>query len=220
MAELIESERHLREIMRSMPPELLGQRVRRQRTALSLSIRDLAKRALVSKTSIAALEGGKPCRPSTLARICEAMGLHLERLLTTNSLGVEPIRREHLHADDRWYRLEELTAGPLGESLSEEDRLALHKSGITAQMLMLQNIPTDAGFLAGVIELSKATGTRSHPGNELVFVIKGKAKIRAGERCYVLQEGESLYISEGEVHSYAPVEDSAVPIKLLSIRVH
>ena len=46
-----------------------------------VSIRELAERAMVSKSSIVSLEHGKSCRPSTLAKVCTAMNLHLERLI-------------------------------------------------------------------------------------------------------------------------------------------
>jgi quercetin dioxygenase-like cupin family protein len=87
-------------------------------------------------------------------------------------------------------------------------------------MLMFQNVAPDAGFLAGVIELSTATEPRSHLGSELVLVLRGAASITVEGRIYLLKEGESIYISEGETHSYGPAEGTVEPVSLFAVRVH
>src|SRR5580658_3605758 len=77
----LQSERYIRQALSSIPLEVLGTRLRNKRMDLGLSIRELSARALVSKTSIVSMEQGKSCRPSTLVKICSAMGLHAERFL-------------------------------------------------------------------------------------------------------------------------------------------
>src|ERR1700742_4924282 len=107
-------ERALREVIRTSPLEVLGERIRAHRVACGVSVRQLAARAMVSKTSIVSLEHGRSCLPATLAKVCAAMNLHVDRLR-------EPAIERQAEAavmrseDFRWYDLEATTAGPLAD---------------------------------------------------------------------------------------------------------
>lgn len=213
----------MREVLQTVPLDVLGQRVRLHRASMSLSIRDLASRAMVSKTSIVSLEQGKSCRPATLVKVCSAMGLHVERLLVPSEVAASSPPQVHRHVDDRWYDLDGLTSGPIegvDRPLTAEERAKWHESGIVAQMLMFKNIPLGAGSLAGIIELSGRTETRSHPGSEFVFVVSGKARIEIGGDSFLLETGESAYIADGKEHSYGPDPASGESVSLLAVRVN
>ena len=66
--DFLESEQFVREALANQSPEVVGARLREKRISLNLSIRDLAEKAWVSKTSIVNLEQGKPFRASTLIK--------------------------------------------------------------------------------------------------------------------------------------------------------
>lgn len=174
--------------------------------AVGLSIRDLADRALVSKTSVVALEQGHKCRPSTLVKVCSALNLHLDRLLDAPQPadGLDGV--PWMLQDYGWYALDDLSAGP-----------SQHQTH-PARMAMFKNVPADAGFIAGVIRVEGSTHPRQHIGAEMVCCLRGVAKVSVNGTDYVLQPGESLFIPEGAEHSYAPNEPENGPIDLISIR--
>ena len=73
---------------------ILGQRIRRERIAQKISIRDLGSMSGVGLSSVSRLETGKTIRPITLLRICESLGLHLDRLADPDESNVVAIDRQ------------------------------------------------------------------------------------------------------------------------------
>lgn len=64
----------------SPPPETVGERVRRQRKRLKLTVQELATRAGVAKATVANVEGGALARPDTIARLATALDAPVEWL--------------------------------------------------------------------------------------------------------------------------------------------
>ena len=151
--------------------------------------------AMVSKTSIVTLEQGKGCRPVTLEKVCRALNLHVERLAKPEIVALSKVHRQ---ADDEWYELDGLVNGPIEGRVSEPGLAE------TNHLMMFQNIPSNAGFISGIVEIDSPTELRSHPGAEFGYVLSGFAKVKIGAESLEVQEGETFYVSDGEVHAYSP----------------
>jgi mannose-6-phosphate isomerase-like protein (cupin superfamily) len=174
---------------------------------------------MLSKTSIVSLEHGRCCQPATLAKVCAAMNLHLERLVEpADGVGEGGFAVQRLD-DYRWYDLSSLAGGELApDPLTLEDRNALRMQGPDALMTMFRNVPSATGVLAGIIEMSQETENRSHPGAEFAYVLSGCARIVVDGREVVLEPGESIFIESMAPHSYGAASRSKVPVALLLIR--
>lgn len=205
-------------VLASLPPAVIGGRLRRAREAQRLSVRDAAEAAGLSKTSVVRIEKGEEARPITILKMCAALGLHIERLAAPDrDESVATHRRE----DDRWYDMVDFGAGPLGgedRPLSPEERAAYVQKGAHTPLLMLHSRLAQGKALPSVLELYAASEPRSHPGEEFVYVLAGTAKIGVAGVDYVLTEGESMEFWGTEPHTYGPADDR--PARVLSVRIN
>lgn len=194
---------------------LAGDRLRRTRAQQGLSIRELASLAGISKTSVVQAESGRTSRRSTYLKVAAAMGLHLEKLL-------EPARQErdsyavHRRDDDVWYDLARFDQGPLGESIDLEE---LAREQAVVPLNILRSRLEHGRIKPTVLELYGPSPSRSHAGEEHVYVLQGTATVTVGESQVDLSEGESITFWSAEAHSYAPRPGSPLPVRLLSVRV-
>lgn len=196
------SERYLKQLLQSMPAEELGSLLKTHRLHAGLTIRELAERAMLSKTSIVAIERGKGCRPVTLEKVCRALRLHVERITSPVSNNGGPVQGE---ADSKWYALDRLVSGAVAEGrLSQEDRQNLLESGTKNPMLMFGNVPAGTGFIAGIVEFNHATEPRSHPGAEFGYVLEGNLILRIEDEEHRVDAGNSFFVADQAVHSYSP----------------
>ncbi|MCC6242498.1 MAG: helix-turn-helix transcriptional regulator [Gemmatimonadaceae bacterium] len=220
-AKLVQRLERVADLISAVGLPLIGARVRRLRVQQGYSIRAFATRAGVGKNSIVRLEAGHGTQPITLLRVCEALGLHIDRLANPNVHDPSTAIAHH-RADDRWHALTDLAGGPLGnqdEPLEAHIREALVKDAqIAVAINRLQSrIPTGKIFPT-LLEVHNVSEPRSHPGVEFVFVLRGIARVEVGGVWHRLIAGESLMFYSAEVHRYAPAEDSdRVPL-LLSVR--
>ena len=185
---------------------------------MGLSIRELALAANVSKNSIVRVEQGGMPQSMTVVKLCAAMGVHLDSIAKPRAEESQ-IVAIHRHDDDRWYDLTDFAAGPLApEPLSEAERAKLAKTANVFPLLILKSRLETGRLLPTVIELYRESETRSHAGEEMVYVLKGTAKIKVGDQTFDLEEGESATFWSSEAHSYAPAEGAKLPVRVLSIR--
>lgn len=192
------------ELLKRQPPEVLGNRLRRERIAQGISIRDLAQKASVGSNSIVRIENGQNFRATTLVQLCAALGLHLQRLADPDSHGVTAIHRE---SDNTWTTLDGYAELATNKPLEHSNLLVLLKSRLA-----------DGKLLPTIIEVREQSPTRSHPGEEFVYVIDGPVGIRVGGQSTLLQTGESMDFWGTEPHSYFPVNNH--PGRILSVRVN
>ena len=198
---------------------VIGSRIRRIRTQMGLSVRDLAALAGVSKMSVVNLEHGKNFRDATLKKLAEAMGLHIENLVRDEPTGEVPFA-VHRNADARWFDLSDFARGHYFEGeLDAKGIQKIQKEGCQVPLNILKS-RLDAGRIKPtVMILSKESETRSHQGEEYVYVLSGRAKITIGKSELILEEGESVSFWSVEPHSYAPADPSDPPATILSVRV-
>lgn len=220
--QILEQEQEAARILARVPAQTLGDRLRRSRLRQGRSIRDLAQAAGLSKTSIVRLEQGGSTYPMTVVKVCAALGLHLAGLADP-PVGDDDNVVVHRHANDRWYDMTNFGMGPLGgqeRPLTEAERAAFVKAEpSTVPLLLLTSRLPDARLLPTVIEVWSKSETRSHPGQELVYILKGDALVYVSDIAYPVSEGESIIFRSAEPHAYAPADGSPLPVRLLSVRL-
>jgi transcriptional regulator with XRE-family HTH domain len=218
--DLLRQEKDAEELVRSVSSEVLGARLARARQRQGLSIRELATAAGVNKNSVVRVEKGGVPQPLTVLKLCAAMNIHLASLAEPEK-GENEVVAVHRREDDRWHDITKFGAGPVEDRpLSAEERAELARQGIQSPMLILKNRLELGQILPNVIELYGPSPTRSHPGEEMVYVLKGAATITVGNRQFDLAEGEAATFYCSEEHTYAPAKGAELPVRLLSVTVH
>lgn len=211
----LESERYLKSLLQTVSHEELGRRLRAFRLSGSLSIRELADQAMVSKSSIVSIEQGRGCRPVTLEKVCRALNLHVERLANPQLTDAPPIQKVN---ESQWFLLDNLVGGPVAQGpMTEESRRRAVEDGQSNRMVMFDNIPADAGFIAGIVEIDRATEPRSHSGAELGYVIQGILLLTIDGVEHEVHPGESFYVRSGASHAYGTVSTGVSRILLFRL---
>ncbi|MBL0172862.1 MAG: cupin domain-containing protein [Gemmatimonadaceae bacterium] len=208
-------------VMESLSSEALGDRLRRARMRQGRSIRELADAAGLSKSSIVRLEQGGGTYPMTIVKVAAALGLHVARLRDPDSAGDDRLAVHRLD-DDRWYDLTDFGAGPLGgvdRPLTPDERAELARQGVAVPIVVLASRLSDGQLMSNVVEVYAPSETRAHPGEEFVYVLDGAATITVGSTVITLARGESLVFRSAEPHTYAPLEGSVLPARLLMVRL-
>jgi len=183
-----------------MDPQTLGARIQRVRQRQNLSVRDLADKAGVNKNTILRLEKGLTPSYATLNRVCEALGVHVAQLTQPEPVEDETIALHSRHDEGR-------------EPFAEDERV----------LLSVLSCRLPGGKInSAVLELYDESEPVNHPGEELVFCLRGTAKLTVAGRTYVLQEGDAATFWPAERHSYGPADDTAeeqLPVILLCVWV-
>ncbi|MEM1268945.1 MAG: XRE family transcriptional regulator [Bacteroidota bacterium] len=208
-------------LLDQLGPTIIGQRLRRARMRQNRSIREVAAQAGLSKTSVVKVEAGERARPATVGRLCEALGLHVGRLADPADEGNAPVS-VHRHADDRWVDLNDTGGGFLlgaDRPLSPSERNEAVTSGASLPVCIIQNQLSGGRVLPSILELHEPSELKSHPGEEFVHVLSGRAKIEVAGTVYTLNEGESITFWSAEPHRYLPAGPQGTPARLLSVRV-
>ena len=212
---------HAQDLLAGLGPAVVGQRLRRARQRQGLSVRDVAERAGMSKTSVVRLEAGGPVRPSTVVRVCAALGLHVERLAGLSDEGVGPVS-VHRASDDRWVDMANAGGGPLlgaDRSLSASERGRAASEGVAVPLCLMRSRLPGGRVLPTVLDVHAPSETRSHPGEEFVYVLSGRLRLEVGEHVVELAEGESATFWSAEPHRYLPASAEETPARVLSVRV-
>ena len=183
--------------MANPDPATLGARMQRIRQRQNLSVRELADKADVNKNTILRLEKGLTPSYATLNRVCEALGIHIAQLTQPEPDEDETISLHFRASEGR-------------VPLAADERVLL--SALSCRL--------PGGKLnAAVLELFDESEPVHHPGEELVFCLRGTAKITVASREYALNEGDAATFWSSERHSYAPStdDDENLPVLLLIV---
>ena len=211
------SQDEAKKLLESVSANIIGQRLRRARLRQGLSIRDLATKAEVSKTSVVRIEQGEPAHATTVTKICGALGLHLAGLAAPDP--DESITALHKSEDDRWFDMTDFGAGPIGDHVTPQDRAQAALNGMDVGLLFLKNRLKGGMILPALLEIYGESESRSHAGEEMVYVINGELKIKVGPEEHILKSGECITFWSAEEHSYRPADPNQVPVTALSIRI-
>ncbi len=174
------------------PSSPLGERLRKERDRLGLSLRELARRLEVSPSLVSQIETGK-IQPSvrTLYAIVSELGVSLDELFAPP----EADRPET--ASDPHRRAARSAAPPSTDRVQRaHDRRAIElESGVRWERLTAWNDP-DVEFLYATYAVggaSRPAGTLvRHNGREFGTVIDGRIGVTVGFGEYVREPGDSL----------------------------
>jgi transcriptional regulator with XRE-family HTH domain len=182
------------------PSSPLGERLRRERDRLGLSLRELARRLEVSPSLVSQIETGK-IQPSvrTLYAIVSELGVSLAELFAPP----EPSRPEAVA--DPQHRAARATPPPSTDRVQRaHDRRAIElESGVRWERLTAWNDP-DVEFLYATYAVGGASSPEGtlvrHNGREFGTVIDGRLGVTVGFEEYVLEPGDSISFESSTPH--------------------
>jgi transcriptional regulator with XRE-family HTH domain len=215
---LASAEAHIATLLSKTPTSVVAERLRRVRKQQKLSIRALAAKAVVSKTSIVNLEKGAECRPITLLKVGAALGLHVDRFFQDTTLTEGEIA-VHRKGDEHWYEFGTGFRKPLdlSDSRADGEPHPQDAESLSNQMAMFKSRLEDSPFWTGMIEIHTTSTLGSHPGHEFLYVLSGVLLLQVGSATVRLDVGESAAFHSETEHCYSPGSD--VPCQFLCIRV-
>jgi transcriptional regulator with XRE-family HTH domain len=190
------------------PASPLGQRLRRERDRLGLSLRELARRLDVSPSLVSQIETGK-IQPSvrTLYAIVSELGVSLDDLF---SPAGPPERVDTAAKAEGPFPADE-PAGPVQRGGSR--RAIELESGVRWERLTAWNDP-DVEFLHTTYEVGGASSPDGtlvrHNGREFGIVISGRLGVTVGFEDHVLEPGDSISFESSIPHRLHNDGDEAV----------
>lgn len=179
---------------------LVGAQVRALRTALGMTLADLATAASLSTGMLSKIENGQTS-PSlaTLQALAGALNMPIGSFFTT--------------ADEK----REATFVKAGTGLTIERRGSA--KGHRYQLLGhgLRSAVQVEPYLITLDETSDAYPIFQHEGVEFLYMLEGEVTYAHGDQTYLLQPGDSLFFDAGAAHG--PLELRRLPAVYLSVIV-
>ena len=182
----------------------LGERLRSERTARGLSLRELARRASVSPSLLSQIETGK-IFPSvgTLYAIVHELGVSIDEVFVPDDMGPRPAARSDARAP-----APRLAVVPPAQARSPvlrvADRSAIQlESGVRWERLTAR---TEKGveFLYTVYgaggESAPADAPIDHGGREFGIVVRGTLEVTVGDDQFTLTPGDTVYFDSTIPH--------------------
>lgn len=205
------SHRQLQELINAAGAEVIGQRIRRIRLRAKMTIRELADLAQVSKNTLLSLEHGKATHVSTVRVICRALKLKPEDITSVDFVqpAVVAVQRK---ADQIWHDMNTFINGIENAPITKN----LENDPAVTPFCLLRSRFSDGRFNPNVVELNHATPSRSHRGEEFVYVLEGTLRVTVGVQVFELIEGDSICFWAAKLHNYEPIGDLR-PTRILSI---
>jgi len=186
------------------PSSPLGERLRRERDRLGLSLRELARRLEVSPSLVSQIETGK-IQPSvrTLYAIVSELGVSLDELFAPPASSQATPQQATAGASRRATRA--TSPEPSTDRVQRvHDRRAIElESGGRWERLTAWNGP-DVEFLYATYAVGGASSPEGtlvrHNGREFGTVINGRLGVTVGFEEYVLEPGDSISFESSIPH--------------------
>ena len=161
----------------------IGERIKKSRNALRLSLRDLAEKVELSASFLSQIEQGK-ASPSieNLKKIANFLDVRVSYLIEDEE---EKKNSDLMRKDQRRYV----------ESLDSNTRIALLSS--TKIDRQMEPILYEIGPYG-----ESGRGYYTHNGEEFIFIIEGKLDIYIDGTVHSLEEGDSFYFKSTEKHRF------------------
>jgi transcriptional regulator with XRE-family HTH domain len=173
--------------------ELIGERIRQQRTARGWTLDELADRSGVSRRMVINIEHGEG-NPSiaTLLRISDALGVGLPVLVDVE-------------------RPRELTVTPAGQA----PVLWRGPSGGQALLVAGTEPPDVVELWDWTLRPGEEHSSEAHSAGtrELLLVLEGRVDLRVGDRTDRLEAGDSAAFAGDVAHGYATPADAETPAR-------
>lgn len=180
----------------------IGVTVRRQRSALGLTLGEIAARSGISRAMLSRLETGD-VMPSleTLVALTGALGVGLSSIF--EEVGAAAGSAQHVRR---------------GEGLEVVRRGT--RRGHTYHLLAADRGPRRAfePFLVTLTDKSEVFPGFEHPGIEFIYLLEGSLTYRHGDGSYLLKPGDTLTFPGSTLHG--PEKLIRLPIKMLSIIIY
>ncbi|HKJ64710.1 MAG TPA: cupin domain-containing protein [Desulfopila sp.] len=177
----------------------IGQRIRRIRNQKRLKLSELAEATNLSKGLLSKIENGKVSSPvSTLALIAEALKVSLS-ILVDDCEYQSPCKYVLVKKKER-VRLDK-DPGSFGLYM---EMLAREKTNKLMEPSILNLEP---GRTEPVIFV--------HPGEELIFVLKGVMEFTYGDDVFLMEEGDSIYLDSTVPHGGRNSTDSDLKVLMV-----
>ena len=201
----------LKEAVEEAGFEGIGQRVRRRRTDLGLSLNEVSDRAEVSKNTLIRVERGQSIQIASLKRIARALQFKVRDLLEDQSES--SVIAVHRRSDDLWFNMNEFinlaSSSPLPDQVNLQDQ-----QGVIPFCILLSRFHSGK-FNPNLVVVTEPTKPRSHLGEEFVFVLEGDLGVCFDRNRIDLGPRESALFFASERHWYEPIGDK--PAQILSI---
>ncbi len=161
----------------------LGRRVKLERLAKSMTLKQVADASHMSPTHISEIERGRTSPTvGALLRIAYALGKPATYFVEEEELPSVSVVRRHERA--------RRGVAESGQSVADLDFLT---TGIPAGRLRVVEL---RDFVIGPVE-----GTL-HEGEEIVLVTRGRMKVTVGDTSYELEEGDCVQFKASLPHSF------------------
>lgn len=193
----------VRDLIREHGYEWIGARLRAARLKAGMSIRDTAAAAQVSKNTLVRIERGEMIHNSSLEQILWGLKLTPRRLLTFGSQ--DSVLAVDLAEEARWYDMGSFKqfAGTL--PIPADVAMGADGSEDFLPFFHLRKIRERGGFQPFFIRLTSATESKSHRGEEFIFVLSGEVLLRVGDATVKLKQHDGVLFHATEPHSYEPI---------------
>jgi transcriptional regulator with XRE-family HTH domain len=179
-------------ILSTMTKFDIGARVKHLRAQKQLTVRELARRSGVSATQISEIERNltAPTVP-TLMKIVSALGTEVSIFFESKNHRTVSVVRKNERQE-----FIDLKSNVFIQSLS---------NGITDTKLKVILAHPPPG-------VENIRGGYQHPGEELIYVIKGKVQVTIDGTCYILEEGDSVHFRGELRHTIKNITDHEVEV--------
>ena len=190
----------------------IGRRIRERRLRHGLTAAELAERAGVTRQTVVRLESGKPCTLETFHKVRSALRIFTDFLLRDEQ--ERDFCVQHRPENAHWtvsrqkatYHRNGIIADPIHED-DPKERLRLGRLGFQPFFTCLLNAELPGGILnQGLMEIYQETWVDSHPGEEFIYCLQGRARMRVRDEEFILEEGGALTFHAVEPHQYAPAD--------------
>jgi len=195
-----------------------GAKIRAQRQALGLSLRDLGGRVGVSASMLSQVENGR-CRASvaTLYRLVTELGLTLDDLF--EPLGAPPVDGSAPPLADRGRGRRSAQHGPV---LSPAERMTIElESGVSWEKLS-NAAPPGLEFILVTYRPGSSSGTSGrfsqHEGFECAYIVSGELTFHHMFDTWLLSAGDTVTFDASQPHRLENLGDEDVRAVWLILR--
>lgn len=162
--------------------KLLGERIKRKRETMQISLGELARRVGVSASALSQIENSKSVPTIvTLKAIAESLHTSVGELIGEN---------------------EAITKNPLVR-FEEKTLAGNNESGTT--VYLLSNPGNLKQMETCLLQFNEGANgddiMRLHPGQEFCYVLQGELEFRLEDKKYILQKNDSFYFNSNREHS-------------------
>lgn len=174
-----------------MDEQGIGRNIRALREAKGLSLTEAAARAGLSKSALSKVETAQISSPiSTLLAIASALDVHLSRFF-------EEVQERPVYVVTRKGEAPVISRGGSQYGYSYQ-ALGLHMPDRLMEPFLITVRPGDK------------RGVFKHKGQEFIYMLSGRMRMRIGEETVLLEPGDALYFDPTLEHTCEALDRKAV----------